>query len=401
MIHEYLFLTDEHREAIETYQPPDGVIVEISIIQNTPLWIVTYFLDKKNEDNSKKLSDVHSFIMQYSPITLSCESSEYYNKLLFPLVNEFERKLRKLLYLAASISDNKAAFDTFRNLEEKTLGEIFNLLFVDTKFVANMKKRVNGTDEFNGQKSYSKAEIQEFLSGVEEHTLWDTLFNGSSPSTIRLKFREVFDYRNKVMHAHNIGRDLFGKARYLFDKINKELNSEIGKIIGQAENEPSKVKRNANSSISSALVAMDLSSLTVALKNATAFTSAAQALSETLHGIQASEMNLSVLDTMKRIQLTIPPGVTEVIKTLNSIHVPPGIVGTVTSLKGLQIDVSTLLTIQSACQQLSEALKSWSDLQKTIRSTTDANIRKIGLETDDNDDFATHNGQQEEELPNV
>lgn len=399
MIHEYLFLTDEHQEAIEAYQPPDGVIVEISNIQNTPLWTATYFLEKKNEDNAKKLSDVHAFIIQYSPMTLSCGSSEYYNKILFPLVNEFERKLRKLLYLVASISDDQKAMDTFRNLEEKTLGEIFDSLFVDIKFVANTKKRVNGNDEFKGKGSYSKAEIQEYLSGIEEHTLWDTLFNGSSPSTIKLKFREVFDYRNKVMHAHNIGRDFYGKARYLFDKINKELDSEIGKIIGQAENEPSKVKRNANSSISSALVAMSLTSLADALRNATSYTSATQALSQALQGIQPYAMNLALLDAMKSIQT---PGLTEAIKNLNSVQVPPGILGTITSLKGLQFDIPALAVIQTAHQQFSEALKPWSDLQRTMRSFTDSllTIGNIGLETDENGNSTTHDGQQEEEPPN-
>ncbi len=129
MINEYLFLSDESRIAIEGYKP-NGVTVEISNIDNTQLWIAAFSVDGKNEDSAKKLSDIHMALKKYSPLVLSCESSEYYNRKLFPLVNELERKLRKLLYLAVSISDNAEAKKSIQRLEEKDFGEIFDLLFI-------------------------------------------------------------------------------------------------------------------------------------------------------------------------------------------------------------------------------------------------------------------------------
>lgn len=40
---EYLFLSEEHRDEVEAYKP-DGVTVEISNVENTPLWVAAYLL---------------------------------------------------------------------------------------------------------------------------------------------------------------------------------------------------------------------------------------------------------------------------------------------------------------------------------------------------------------------
>jgi len=255
MINEYLFLTDEHRREVSKYKP-DGVTVEISDISNTTLWIAAYSAPNKNQDSAGKLSDVHSFLSQYSPLTLSCESSEYYNKALYPLVNKFERKLRKALYLSASISNSGEAQKTINELETKTLGYIFNSLFFDHEFIKGVKKRVNGKDEFNGRGNYSKAEISDYLSALEENTLWDKLFPGCALFTIKSRFQDILECRNKVMHAHNIDKATFGKIRYLCNKANNELDAEVKRRIGQVEEKPEEVKRDVNTSISSALDAI-------------------------------------------------------------------------------------------------------------------------------------------------
>lgn len=161
MINEYLFLSNDYRAAVEAYSP-DSVSVDISNIEKTPLWTVTFSVPNKNEDSAKKLSEIHNMIMQYAPLVLSCESSEYYNRILFPLINELERKLRKLLYLAASISDNTNAKESIKQLEEKDFGEIFDLLFIDQNFILNMKKRINADlkSEFNGRANILKKRLK-------------------------------------------------------------------------------------------------------------------------------------------------------------------------------------------------------------------------------------------------
>lgn len=268
MKNEYLFLTDEHRATVETYKP-NGIVIEIFGIANTTLWTAKYSLHNNNEDCADKLSNVHSVIIKYSPLVLSCESSEYYNKILFPLVNELERKLRKLLYLAVSISDNSKAKESIKQLEEKDFGNIFDLLFTDQDFINNLRNRIipNKESEYYGKNKYSKVEIKAYLDLLVENTLWDTILGNNSVPTLRTSFRDVQKFRNDVMHAHNIDKVLFGKSKNLFSIINKELDVAISKIILNIENQESKTKAGVNEAILSAITATNFTGFEKVLKS--------------------------------------------------------------------------------------------------------------------------------------
>lgn len=317
MIDEYLFLDKEHREIVATYQP-DGIKVRICNIKNTPLWTATYSVSNKNEESAKMLSDVHAFLIQYSPIVLSCESAAYYNKKLFPLINDLERKLRELLYLAVSISDDKTAQSILINLEEKDFGEIFDLLFIDLNFIAVLKSNVNATKEgeFFGKSRYTKNEIQEYLNGLKEDAVWDRILGKNVAPTLRKRFRDVQTYRNDVMHAHNINEEIFELAQDLFVRINNELDDAIKEIIKNTEPMPETPKGGVNRSISNALAAMeltniadalinltvlsDLTSITEAVKNFSSIQNNA-AISEAIKSITLAQNNFEFMDTIKNI----------------------------------------------------------------------------------------------------
>jgi hypothetical protein len=299
MTNEYLFLSDEYREVIEAYKPK-GITARTSDIENTPLWIASYTVVHRDDYHAKTLSESHAYIMRYSPTILTCESSEYYNKRLFPLVNEMERKLRKLLYLAASISGDKDA-DKIKNIEQLSFGELFELLFVSQDFILGMKKRINAAkgSEFDGKGMYSKAEIRLYLDGLEEHTLWNKILSDKAAQTLINRFRDAQSYRNDVMHARNIERESFRDAYRLFNKINEELSIEIDKIIVQAKEEPEKVKNDVNSSILDTLAAMD----SEALRNALLTNSLSPHLLMALQGIYPP---------------SVPPILEELIKTTSN-----------------------------------------------------------------------------------
>lgn len=56
------------------------------------------------------------------------------------------------------------------------------------------------------------------------------------------------------MHAHDIETKIFRDAKKLYDQINKQLDSEIRKIIDIAEKNPEEAKNSDyNSDLSSAL----------------------------------------------------------------------------------------------------------------------------------------------------
>lgn len=443
MINEYLFLSDESRTTVEAYKPA-GITVEISGIENTPLWVAAYSLASKNEDSAKKLSEVHTIIMQYAPLVLSCGSSGYYNRILFPLVNELERKLRKLLYLAASISDNDKAKENIKQLEEKDFGEIFDLLFIDQNFILDMKKRINAEakSEFNGKSKYSKKEIESYLESLVEHALWDTILGEKEVPTLRIRFRDVQTYRNDVMHAHNISSEFYGKARYLFGKINKELDSSIGKLIGTSEDKTTGQKPEVNTAISSALAAMDLSAISETFRSTTALSGVTElssqlskvlqdlqplksssamadalkgvtmqpAITEALKGISPVAMDSALAEALKGIQsTTIQPGVEEALKAFQSLQTNNALVEamrtatafqTSPAVASLQQQLSLISDLMKPYRQMEQILQPYKALQDSLRSITEGLPRNLTLNDEpdeaNEEELETNNEKPEE-----
>ncbi len=379
MINEYLFLSDEHRALVEAYKP-ETVTVKLSDVENRTLWIAAYSLPNRNEDSARKLSEVHKTIMQYSPLVLSCGSSGYYNRILFPLVNELERKLRKLLYLATSISDNGKANSSIKQLEKKDFGQIFDLLFTDQNFIQNMKKRINAEtkSEFAGRSSYSKGEIKSYLDSLVEHTLWDTILSEKDVPALRSRFRDVQTYRNDVMHAHNIDRRRFSKARYLFKTINKELDNAIDRQIGISEKRPDVRRLETNTAISLALAAMDLSTISDAFMNVS-FSPAllgisSQVLKE-LQNVQALCAGTALADAAKIMQAPIiQPALGEALKSLQLLTkrlsvVEPLAFQVSSVVEGFRRQTIELSEIMRAHQRGVSCLRSFLTLSESLSPT--------------------------------
>ena len=361
MTNEYLFLSDEHRAAITEYRQ-DDVTISFSGVGKTSLWIAACSVTKKKEDNAGKLSDVHTTLLQYSPLVLTCESSEYYNKMLFPLINELERKLRKLLYIAASISDDGNAKESINQLEEKDFGEIFDLLFIDLDFINRMKKRINADSksEFNGKGKYSKNEIRLYLDSLPEHTLWDIILDKEDVSTLRSRFRDVQTYRNDVMHAHNIDKKQYGKAHYLFDKVNKELGNAIDRLTGTTEDKLASKKPEVNTAISSALTAMSLSDILDELKSVSVSPGVLEMpsqMSKILEGLQPTGASTAMTEALKTYQ-TSP------------------------AIEKLRELLSSPSEVMRQYQQLLENSKQYSALQASLHSMTSSLQSTLNL-TDD------------------
>ena len=257
MIQEYLFIDNTHREAVEKYVP-DKATREIHDIDNSTCWIVTYSLSKENEDSAKALSQINKYVVDhFKPTVLTNESSAYYNRKLYPHINEFERKLRKLLYLKSAIYHGEKKIDNIRDLESKDLGVIFELLFTDAEFVKSVRTKVN---EKTWQ--FTKKEIVAVLQSITEDTVWNNLLGTEAVTSLSENFLTVKNYRNDVMHAHNIDTETYREAKKLFSEINGQLDSEIGLIIKKAEESPEETADSAfNEVLNTALVAQNATSL--------------------------------------------------------------------------------------------------------------------------------------------
>lgn len=256
MIQEYLFVNNTYREEIEKYKP-DKVDVIISAIDNSHCWVATYTMHSDNEDSAKILSSVNNHIISnFSPTVLSNGSSAYYNQRLFPEINKFERKLRKLLYLKSALYDGENKIENIQDLEQKDLGSIFELLFTDTSFVQNVKSRINDKTW-----KYTKKEILSAISAISEETIWDKLIGHSTITLLRENFTLARQYRNDVMHAHNIDTQTYKKAKGLFKAINSQLDQEINAILGKAIKQTEVSLNTYNEALSTALRNQNLAEL--------------------------------------------------------------------------------------------------------------------------------------------
>lgn len=134
MKHEYLFTSLEKFEQVKEYLP-DKVQRKIYKIENTESFVSVYSIEGEKKENAKILSKIDEEIRKkFSPIVLTNDNSEYYNKVLFPYINKFECKLRCFLYLKSTVSENPENFKNIQNLESKDFGEIYELLFTDANF---------------------------------------------------------------------------------------------------------------------------------------------------------------------------------------------------------------------------------------------------------------------------
>ena len=231
MILEYLISDEQNADAcLAIIDQTKAVSNKKQLIDSH--YIVTAFLKSDSDTSAIALSKLHEDIMLAVDCTvLTDESSAYYDRVLFPLINEFERKLRKLLYSASVI--NGVGNNQIADLESKDFGELFTLLFRDDEYWKNVKVFVN--DQKKGTVGWQgfAGELQSFLQSATEQPLWDRLRPGKAP-LLRESFSDVQKYRNDVMHAHYIKRKDYRDIKRLFTNINAEIDEAIESLANGA-----------------------------------------------------------------------------------------------------------------------------------------------------------------------
>ena len=232
---DYLLLDAKDKASLQKYKQPQIVNKCFLIIGDSGFFCVQFNIEGENEDSAKKLSDIDEHIRQnYSVTVLENGCSTYFNRRLYPIIATFELKLRKLLYLSASVaSDNKLA-GNIMDLESKDFGQIFTMLFIDDSFMNNIKDKIKARNK----ETFSKADVLALIESVNEKPLWDVLLAKDIVPTLRTRFCEVRLYRNDVMHSHYINWAKYKEIQKLFNNINSELDEalhgiEIKEIVDQ------------------------------------------------------------------------------------------------------------------------------------------------------------------------
>lgn len=245
---EYLFVEDTHKAEVESYKP-ENVRCSIQNIEDSSCWIAVYEASGENLPSAKILSKTNDYIMsKFNPTILTNESAAYFNKSLYPYFNEFERKLRKLLYLKSALQHDATDSQVIKELESKDLGTIFELLFTDAQFIKDVKKNIN---EKSWQ--FTRDELINTINNLSENTVWDSLIGHETISVLRSDFIRVKNYRNDVMHAHNMDAASYTSALGVIKKINDQLDDELNKLVKSPEKEEANDTQTFNSTLNQAL----------------------------------------------------------------------------------------------------------------------------------------------------
>ncbi|MBP5200483.1 MAG: hypothetical protein J6Z82_07525 [Schwartzia sp.] len=236
MIQEYLLLDTKEKRQIQSYRP-NGIESKLFSVQSGKCWYVRFSIKGDSEKSAKKLSNIDKYVQDHFHVQiLQSGCSAYFYRRLYPVVSKFEHELRKLLYVKSKLSPNENNVNNIENLESKTFGDLFYLLFIDNNFIKKIKEGVNNTKK----EIFSKKEIISFVQAVDEHTLWDSLLEENIVPTLRKRFNDVRIFRNDIMHFHYISWERYKEIYRLFMRINKELSEALSQIEGTESVVPEK-----------------------------------------------------------------------------------------------------------------------------------------------------------------
>ena len=315
---DYLLLDSKDKASLQKYKP-QGVKKRFLAIGDSGIFCVQFNVDGENEDSAKKLSDIDEHIHKnYNVTVLENGCSTYLNRRLYPIIANFELKLRKLLYLSAVVVSDDKLTGNIVDLESKDFGQIFTMLFIDDSFMNNIKGKIKSCDK----ELFSKASVLALVESINEKPLWDALLTKSTVPTLRTRFNEVRLYRNDVMHSHYINWAKYKEIQKLFNSIDSELDAalhgiEIKEIVDQ-------INPSFNETLRSALAMQEtIAELSKALR---------PAIEEAKHISELYTMSPAIAEMQKQlhalssVKLEISPAIKsmqEVSKRLSSFKIEP------------------------------------------------------------------------------
>ena len=233
----YLFSDSENKQEISdyTYTPTKAIKAfeamdlhkEIKEFDDSSVWILSFTTQKENQDAAEHFSYINDDIIKFNPKVLHNGCASYFNRAIFPKINDFERKLRHLLYLKCSLYNenlNEKSKIVLNELEKQDLGTVYELLFADKQMVNKFRAKVN-------ERYSSKLYYQKILDDMPENSIWNTVIGNNSNDYVKNNFLDIIDYRNDTMHAHNISYSDYLKQKNTFEKAIEFIDDEINKII--------------------------------------------------------------------------------------------------------------------------------------------------------------------------
>ena len=188
--------------------------------------VVTISVNSDSIDAARVLSEIRDDVLKEhddSVRMLEDGPSEKFDRVLFELIATFERRFRELL--SVGICSDKGSLDDERigELEEKNLGELFEIAFTNLEFNNKVKSVVNDKKS----RRFEKKDLVKAIEQMEENSLWSQYFNDDRLTTVADDHEDIREFRNKVMHAHRMSYREYRRARTLAEKANREMSRVI------------------------------------------------------------------------------------------------------------------------------------------------------------------------------
>lgn len=222
-----ILVESKYKSSIEKKNQNEALEFSIAIqdINKSQYTIFTYSTKTDNINDARAISELKEKLNNGSHITIiRDESSSYFNKKLYPLINDFEIKLRSYIYIKNALAEEKLIDDKLK-LDQKTLGQLIDLLFFDCNLYILIGDLIKN-------KHITKDELLSRINDFEENTLWNKLDVNNELIIVKEKYGEIEKNRNHVMHMHLISYNDYISAKKLFEEINTSLEEAIIKAKG-------------------------------------------------------------------------------------------------------------------------------------------------------------------------
>jgi hypothetical protein len=255
MLLEFIINKDEYKNSIKSIDFKASNGLEISKRSLKASGKDNYYFrlncPTKSLNAAKVLSEIRTLLENnfkennFDYRILTDEASQYFTLELYPLVMEFETKLRKFIHNTffdisdeaekkvvaqlktnLKIDKNEKAFPKSDFLEHATLEQINRLLFSNANLHDALKKYMNDSE------TKTRQDLIDFISDNRCKTIWEEFFyNDFSDSTLPEDFSKLIECRNDVMHFHYISWEAYNEYKELLKKANADLDKQIKKGI--------------------------------------------------------------------------------------------------------------------------------------------------------------------------
>lgn len=333
----YLAFSEEKRDRLLDETLPDSVRREWKKtfrVRGRESFLIEFRTQGTGVAMAKALGAVRDTLPSAKGVhILEDDASQLFAKRLFPRLAEYERELRRTLFLALDLgeSDETDGNELLKIIERESLSRLGNKLFTDDRFVKAVKERACE------RRPFSKEEITRLVESTEEKAPWDILFGGFDMGCVKRNFWPIVECRNAVMHHRTIKGDKYDDTlRRLRNSTNALLaySSRVCEETGSSEDRERRAERASWSmmeGIRTEKLSESLAAISeIVLRNneslsrlATAFSEAARVVADQYAGISktASE-TLAATSAMKQIQDSASQVVADAFKPLGDIEMP-------------------------------------------------------------------------------